>query len=165
MNDYRMIYLTACALCVGALLISVLFMEEYLGLEPCPLCVVSRGIVAVLAVVFLLIATFSAGVLWQRVYGGLSVLLIALGIAVSARHIGLQNLPPELVPGCTPDMSYLFAQFPLLDAFETILSSGGECAEVSWTALGLTIPEQTLVFYIVLLAMVGFAFTKTLKPH
>ena len=91
------------------------------------------------------------------------MLLIAAGIAVSARHIWLQSLPPELVPGCTPDIAYLFDRFPLFEALETVFNSTGECAEVSWTFLGLTIPQQTLLFFIVLLLLLLFAFVKNYR--
>ena len=138
-------------------------MQDYLGLEPCPLCTVSRIIVVALALLFLLMVLQDPDVLVERLYAGLSLLLIIAGIAVSARHIWLQSLPPELVPGCTPDIKYLFSSFPLSEALETIFSSSGECADISWTFLGLTIPQQTLLFYIALLVLVLFAFIKTFK--
>ena len=146
-----------------ALAISVFFMQAYLKLEPCPLCTLSRLIVAALALLFLLIVLHNPGVLGQRLYAGLSAFLISMGIAVSARHIWLQSLPPELVPGCTPDMEYLFDRFPLFEALETIFNSTGECADISWTFLGLTIPQQTLLFFIVLLFLVLFAFIKSYR--
>ena len=159
----RAIYLVAWYLCVIALMISAFFMQDYLGLEPCPLCTVSRLIVIALALLFLLMVLQNPDVLGERLYAGLSLLLIIAGIAVSARHIWLQSLPPELVPGCTPDIEYLFSSFPLSEALETIFNSSGECADISWTFLGLTIPQQTLLFYIALLVLVLFAFIKTIK--
>ena len=163
LSDNRTIYLTAWILCLLALAISVFFMEGYLNLEPCPLCIISRFIVAALALLFLLIVLHNPGILGYKIYAGLSMLLIAAGIAVSARHIWLQSLPPELVPGCTPDIAYLFDRFPLFEALETVFNSTGECAEVSWTFLGLTIPQQTLLFFIVLLLLVLFAFVKNYR--
>lgn len=163
----RIIYLTAWILCLLALAISMFFMEMYLRLEPCPLCILSRLIVAALALLFLLIVLHNPNILGQRLYALLSVLLISIGIAVSARHIWLQSLPPEQVPGCTPNIGYLFDRFPLGEALETIFNSSGECADLSWSFLGLSIPQQTLLFFIVLLFLVLFAlartFTKTLR--
>ena len=163
LSNNRIIYLAAWILCLLALAISVFFMQAYLKLEPCPLCTLSRLIVAALALLFLLIVLHNPGILGQRLYAGLSAFLISMGIAVSARHIWLQSLPPELVPGCTPDMEYLFDRFPLFEALETIFNSTGECADISWTFLGLTIPQQTLLFFIVLLFLVLFAFIKSYR--
>ena len=163
LSSNRTIYLIAWILCLLALMISVFFMQGYLNLEPCPLCIISRYIVAMLAVLFLLVVLHNPGVLGYRLYAGLSGLLIAAGIAVSARHIWLQSLPPELVPGCTPDIEYLFNRFPLFEALETIFNSTGECADISWTFLGLSIPQQTLLFFIVLLLLVLFAFIRSYR--
>ena len=163
LSDNRTIYLTAWILCLLALAISVFFMEGYLNLEPCPLCIISRFIVAALALLFLLIVLHDPSILGYKTYVGLSMLLIAAGIAVSARHIWLQSLPPEQVPGCTPDIAYLFDRFPLFEALTTVFNSTGECAEVSWTFLGLTIPQQTLLFFIVLLLLILFAFVKNYR--
>ena len=163
LSDNRTIYLTAWILCLLALAISVFFMEGYLNLEPCPLCIISRFIVAALTLLFLLIVLHNPGILGYKIYAGLSMLLIAAGIAVSARHIWLQSLPPELVPGCTPDIAYLFDRFLLFEALGTVFNSTGECADVSWTFLGLTIPQQTLLFFIVLLLLILFAFVKNYR--
>ena len=163
LSDSRTIYLIAWILCSLALMISLFFMQDYLNLEPCPLCNISRFIVAALALLFLLIVLHNPSVLGYRLYAGLSVLLIAAGVAVSARHIWLQSLPPELVPGCTPDIAYLFDRFPLSEALDTVFNSTGECADVSWTFLGLTIPQQTLLFFIVLLLLVIVAFVESYR--
>ena len=163
LNKFQIIYFAAWILCLLALAISLFFMEDYLQLEPCPLCTVSRLIVATLALVFLLAVLQNPKPLGQRLYAALALLFIGAGIGVSARHIWLQSLPAELVPGCTPDIQYLFDRFPLSEALQTILNSSGECADVSWTFLGLTIPQQTLLFFIVLLILVIIAFVKTLR--
>ena len=163
LNNYRIIYLVAWILCMLALAISIFFMQTYLQLEPCPLCTVSRLIVGTLALVFLLAMLHNPENIGQRLYSGLSLLLISAGIAVSARHIWLQSLPAELVPGCTPDIQYLFDRFPLVEALQTIFNSSGECADVAWTLLGLTIPQQTLLFFIGLLVLILVAFIKTFR--
>lgn len=164
LSNNRTIYLIAWTLCLLALMISVFFMESYLGLEPCPLCTLSRLIVVALSLLFLLVVLHNPGILVQTLYAGLSVLLIIAGIAVSARHIWLQSLPPELVPGCTPDIGYLFDRFSPVEALETIFNSTGECADISWTFLGLTIPQQTLLFFFVLLFLVLTAVVKSYRP-
>ena len=163
LNSYQIIYLSAGILCLLALAISIFFMQAYLELAPCPLCTMSRIIVAALALLFLVIVMHNPRTLGQRLYAGLSVVLIVAGIALSARHIWLQNLPPDLVPGCTPDMQYLFDRFPLIEALETIFNSSGECADIVWTFVGLTIPQQTLLLFISLLVLVLSAFIKTLR--
>lgn len=161
--SYRRIYLTGFVLAAAALGVSVFFMELYLGLEPCPLCVLSRIVVVLIAVLFLLIALHNPGILGQRIYALVAVLLVLLGIAISARHIWLQSLPAGEVPGCTPDLGYLVNHFSLSEVFDTLFNSSGECADISWTFLGLTIPEQTLFLFIIILIMPIIALAKTFR--
>ncbi|MCK5355437.1 MAG: disulfide bond formation protein B, partial [Methyloprofundus sp.] len=64
------------------------------------------------------------------------------------RHVWLQNLPPEEVPECSPGLSYIFENFPLTETLKLMLNGTGECADVLWTFLGLSIPGWTFVAFI-----------------
>ncbi|MGH8553402.1 MAG: disulfide bond formation protein B, partial [Methylococcales bacterium] len=67
----------------------------------------------------------------------------------------IQHLPPDQVPECGPGLEYIFKNFPLSKTFELLLSGTGECAEVHWTFLGLSIPGWTLVGFILLAVLSG----------
>lgn len=133
-----------------SLLIAYFFMEKYLGLAPCPLCWIDRFLVLGSSLLFLLSALHSSSRGALQFYAGANLVLCSLGVLVTGRHIWLQSLPPEAVPGCTPDLSYMWELLPLPTIVERLFNSAGECAEVSWTFLGLSIPQQTLVLFIVL---------------
>jgi disulfide bond formation protein DsbB len=60
----------------------------------------------------------------------------------------LQNLPPEQVPECGPGLSYIFENFPLTETLRLMLNGTGECAEVLWTFMDISIPGWTLVAFI-----------------
>jgi disulfide bond formation protein DsbB len=66
---------------------------------------------------------------------------------VSGRHVWIQNLPADQVPSCGPGLSYMFENFPLSKTIEAMLSGTGECADVLWTFLGLSIPAWTFVAF------------------
>ena len=161
--SFRSLHLLGLLLSIGALLIAVFFMEQYLGLPPCPLCIIDRGIVLIAAVLFLLAALHNPAAFGQRVYAGLNVLVCSAGAAVAGRHVWLQSLPPEEVPGCTPDLDYMLDVFPLQKVFTTLMNSAGECAEVSWTFLGLSIPWQTLLLFVALIAVSLTVAVKTAR--
>ena len=42
---------------------------------------------------------------------------------------------------------------PLLETLEFLYKGSGQCAEIQWTLLGLTIPEQTLLLFVMLAAL------------
>ena len=73
--------------------------------------------------------------------------------AVAGRHIYLQNLPADQIPECGPGLEFMLSNMPLADALQKALAGSGECADVSWTFLGLSMPWWTLFWYLVLSAL------------
>ena len=135
--------------CAGLLLAAAYF--EYVeGLEPCPLCITQRLMVLAVGLVLLAAALHHPGKTGTRVYALLGSGLALLGAAVSARHVWLQHLPPEAVPACGPGLEYMLNNFPLVQTLGFLFSGTGECAEVSWSFLGLSMPAWTLLAFIVL---------------
>ena len=137
-------------LCVGSLAFAYVYLERHLGLTPCPLCIFDRVVIAALAVCFIGALLQRPRRTGQRVYAAIIIVLSLTGTAFAARHIHLQRLPPEAVPDCLPSLGYMLAEFPLLKTLRTVFTSAGECAEVVWTFLGLTIPQQTLLLFVVM---------------
>ena len=133
-----------------ALLGTALYMQHVMRLDPCPLCILQRIFVIGLGAVMLAAAVHDPARLWRRVYGALVVVLSGLGIVVAGRHVWLQNLPEDQIPACGPGLEYLLQTFPLMDAMKLVFQGSGECAEVQWTFLGLSIPGWTLVAFIAL---------------
>ena len=119
-----------------------------LGLEPCPLCILQRLTLMVLGVVFLL-ATLHHPAGWgARVYGALISVVASIGAAIAARHVWLQHLPPEETPRCGPGLDYLLETLPLSETVREVLTGSGECAQVDWTLLGLSMPQWTLLLFL-----------------
>ena len=78
------------------------------------------------------------------------------GAAVAARHVYLQNLPPDQVPECGPGLDYMLDVFPLGETLSMVFTGSGECAEVTWRFLGLSMPTWVLIWFIGM-GVVGFA--------
>lgn len=132
------------AICAG-LMGYALYVQYGLGLEPCPLCILQRIAMIVLGVVFLIAALHPAGVLGRRIYAVLLGLVALAGSGVAGRHVWLTMLPPERVPACGPGLDFMLESFPLRDALSMVLSGSGECAEVAWRLLGLSMPVWVLM--------------------
>ncbi|MEO7386416.1 MAG: disulfide bond formation protein B [Gammaproteobacteria bacterium] len=131
----------ACALLMGY----ALYAQHVLGLEPCPLCVFQRVAVISLGVLFLVAALHPAGRAGRRTYSVLLGLVALAGIGVAGRHVWLTTLPPERVPACGPGLDFMLESFPLREALAMVLSGSGECAEVKWRLLGLSMPGWVLI--------------------
>jgi len=163
-NPIRWSFRAQCLLgflaCV-ALLGFALYMERFGGLRPCPLCTFQRAAFIVLGLVFLvagLHAPRSVG--GRRGYGVLGLVAASVGIAIAGRHVWLTYLPPDQVPACGPDLAYMMDAFPLGDVVRKVLTGSGECAKVDWTLLGLSMPEWSLLCFIVLALWVLYAAFK-----
>ena len=151
--------------CVAALLIAVLFMEKYLGLAPCPLCVLDRVVIAVMALVFMAASLHKPSRVAHRVYSGGNLLLGLIGVAISGRHVYLQALPPDKIPDCAPDLGYMLDAFPLTKTLLIVFNTSGTCAEINWTFAGFSIAQQTLFLFIALSGFCVFIFTKSGNPE
>jgi len=88
------------------------------------------------------------------------------GIGICLRHIWLQNLPPDQVPECGAGFWYMLDSMPLLQFMDTILNGSGECADIQWSFLGFSIPEWTLLLFIVFLIIsVALFFSPSAKDR
>lgn len=145
--SYRMLNLAGFVGTVLAMVFAILVLEKYVGLEPCPLCMIDRALVVMLGLIFLAAAAHNPGPLGQRIYACLGLLVAAAGIAVCARHIWLQNLPADEVPTCAPGLDYMLETLPMSETLQIIFTTSGECAKIDWTFLGITLPQQTLAVF------------------
>ncbi|MBT5229147.1 MAG: disulfide bond formation protein B [Methylococcales bacterium] len=159
--NQRWISFSGLMICIASMVFAIAYLEKTLNLDPCPLCMLDRAVITAIAVVFLLAWLHNPTGWGKRIYGLLTTLLIFTGIGISGRHIWIQNLPADQVPSCGADFDYMWDNWPLGEMIQTILKGSGDCADVVWQFLGLTIPEQVLLFMIGLLVLTYFAFRKT----
>lgn len=138
------------------LMVAALYMEHAMGLEPCPLCMLQRA--AVIAVGFVALLAFLHGPrgVGVRIYAILTAALTLVGMGLAGRQLWLQSLPADQVPACGPSVDYLLEVFPLLDVIMIALQGTGDCAKVSWTFLGLSIPGWTFIAFLGFLILMLF---------
>jgi disulfide bond formation protein DsbB len=137
----------------GLTLVVALIMEYGFGLVPCPLCLMQR------------IWVFWAGLFayvsllhnprWG-IYPLMSIISSIIGGGFSIRQLYLQGLPEDEVPSCGPDLAYMIDAFPLADLLAAMTSGTGDCAKVSASFLGLSIPGWTLLAFIGLVILACF---------
>ncbi|MBB3637366.1 MULTISPECIES: disulfide bond formation protein B [Variovorax] len=136
-----------CLACVLMLAFG-LYLQHVVGLEPCPMCIVQRY-----ALVLVALFTGLAGVFRNvglRVVGGVLALLAALGGAyTAASQSWLQWYPPEVV-SCGRDLYGMIETFPLKRALPMIFRGGGDCSKVDWSLFGLTLANWSFIAFVVL---------------
>lgn len=126
------------------------YAQVVMGLEPCPLCIFQRLALFALGLFFLAAALHNPKTWGATIYGVLIDLTAFIGLAIAARHVWLQHLPPEEAPRCGPGLDYMLESLRFHETLQEVLTGSGECARVDWTLLGLSIPEWTLGMFLVL---------------
>ena len=140
-----------------ALMAYALYQQHVVGLEACPLCILQRFALIALGAVFLVAALHAPVGRGARAYGVLGLIAAGTGIGIAGRHVYLQNLPPDAVPACGPGFDYMIDAFPPMEALRMIFTGSGECAEVNWSFLGLSMPAWVLIWFVLLGALVAAA--------
>lgn len=140
----RTLFGIAAAFC-AALLAYAYYSQYGLEYEPCPLCILQRIAVFATGLVFLMAAVHAPQATGRRVYGVFGFVFAGAGAVVAARHVWLQNLPPDQVPDCGPGLEYMFEVFPAWEALRMVFAGSGECAEIDWALLGLSMPGWVLI--------------------
>ncbi|TCB76633.1 disulfide bond formation protein B [Acinetobacter sp. ANC 4173] len=128
-----------------------LYLEHFQGLSPCPLCVFQRvGLMGLGFIALIALIHNPKSTVGKRIYALLGSLSILWSAGVAARHVWLQNLPPNQVPSCGPGLNYLIDALPLKNVLAQVLTGSGECAVIDWTFLGQSLPVWSLLFFVVL---------------
>ena len=152
MPSIRQSFLIVFFGCIG-LILTALYMQYQMDMAPCALCITQRVFIVLIGLLALFASLHNPEIIGRRIYCGLGGLSAVMGGLFSARHLWLQSLPEDLVPACGPDLEYLLDTFPLMEALDVLLQGDGNCADVSWTLLGISIPGWTLVAFAGLLAI------------
>lgn len=149
--SFRLQMLFGFAVC-AALLCYAVFAQYGQLYEPCPLCIFQRIAMAAVGLVGLAAAVHNPRSRGGRMAWGLLAFVAAgTGAAIATRHVWLQHLPPDQVPACGPTLAYMVESMPSwLDVVKKVLAGSGECAEVNWKLLGFSMPEWTLLCFVLL---------------
>ena len=146
----RRIWLFILLVCAGLLSFGM-YLQHVVGLVPCPMCIVQRYALILVAVV-----AGIAAVLPQRGarHTGLWLMagLAVFGAFVAARQSWLQWNPPEVL-SCGRDFFGMIESFPLKRAIPMIFKGGGDCAAIDWTFLGLTIANWSFLNFMLIMAL------------
>lgn len=155
----RLTFLIIFLGCTG-LILTGLYMQYFMDLYPCPLCITQRVFIVAVGLTALLAFLLNPGKVGRRGLGVLGIVFALVGSAFSLRQLWLQSLPEDQAPACGPDIGYLLDNFPLMDALSVLLRGDGNCAEVVWSFLGISIPGWTLVAF---LGLAGFNLWQVLR--
>lgn len=135
---------------LGLVAVAYFYFEQQLGLAPCPLCMFQRVALLGIAAFCLLGVVFKPQKGFAKFIAFGSSVFSLLGLAIAGRQVWLQHLPADKVPECGPDLAFMLEVFPLSQVINTVLQGSGECAEVQWTFLSLSMPTWMVIIFFVM---------------
>jgi disulfide bond formation protein DsbB len=152
----RMVFGVIVLAVAGLIASGIFYFQEYLGLDPCPMCILSRYLFITIAAIALVAALHGPRGGALKGYAAVIVVLALAGIGLSAWHSYLQVFPPK-VETCGTDLEFLLNAFPISQALPKIFAGTGSCSSIQWRLLGLTIPMWAGVWYAIFAALALWA--------
>ena len=143
----RAVFAAIFLACAAFILLAIFYFQDQLGLEPCPMCILSRYTFIAIGAVALVGAVHGPRGAALKAYAALIALLGLVGIGISVRHSYLQHFPPKF-ESCGTDLEFLLNTLPMSQALPRIFAGTGSCSAVDWKLLGLSIPEWALVWFL-----------------
>ena len=160
----RQIYLIIF-LAVGGLIGYAAYSIKILGLEPCPLCITQQFFYSIVGITAFIAFNHNPTSTISRFYAAIISLASAAGIWVAGRQVWLQSLPEDEVPLCGPPLEYILEVFPFGDLLTALFMGDGNCAEISWQFLGLSMAGRSLIWFALFLVLSILVILKSRSIH
>ena len=146
---YQNYFEIASCLGASAIILLAIIMDNVLGLEACPMCIMTRYIFGMIAVISLI------GIITNRFFiinKLLMVLSSIAGITVTGKQIYLQNLSEEQISslsmGCGMPLNVQIEYFGFFGGIANAFKGGPTCAEVNWEFI-FNFAEWGFIFFTV----------------
>ena len=140
-------------LIVGSLLGYAAYSMKVLGLEPCTLCITQQFFYCLIGLSSFAAFFHNPVTSTSRVYSFFISLFSLAGIWISGRQIWLQGLPEDEIPLCGPPLEYIIDVFPFADVINALFMGDGNCAEISWQFLGLSMAAWSFIWFFIILSL------------
>jgi len=145
--SYRVVNLVQVFSSLMLMIIAVAYFENSLKLEPCYLCVTQRAFIIAIGIICTLAVVHNPRQFGQRIYAVLSISMVVFGSYFSGKQLWLQSLPASQVPSCGFPVEYLFDNFSITEVITKLLHGDGNCAEVQWHLMGLSMPGWVMISF------------------
>lgn len=151
----RHLFVAIFLACAGGLAFG-LYLQEYRSLLACPMCVAQRIAYFAVGITALVAAIHDPGRAGRFVYSGLAGTFALAGLVVALRQVWLIYHPQLADCGISPEEAFLNA-LPLAKWWPAMFVANGDCARVTWTFLGFSIPELSAALFAGLLGLAVLA--------
>ena len=147
LTSLRFTYGLGFLVCLGLFIIALYF-QFIMGLQPCPLCISQRIVVIALGIIMLIATIHNPKTIGLRIYSFFIIVFSLIGIILSGRQVWLQLFPHPGISSCGAGLIYMLNTLPFTESIHLILQGSGECEQVQWSLLGLSLAAWLSLFFI-----------------
>mgnify|MGYP006074232267 FL=1 len=140
-----------------------LTIQTQFNLEPCPLCVSQRIVFILIGLLFLVFSFLNPTRLIKFIHLVSLLVVNIAGIVFAIKHILIQGKWITVPAECGIDLDYMFENFPIREAFSLLFKGTGDCSEIDWLFLGLSLPQLALIAYIMFCVITFYIYKKINK--
>lgn len=141
----QIIFFTIFLACV-ALLGYAQYLQHVENLLPCPLCVAQRLAYWMVGLTALLAFWRNPQTLGRRIYGFFMMFFALTGAVVAFRQSWLIRFPESFECGISPEEAFLNS-LPFAQWWPGMFEANGDCTDVDWEFLSLTIPDWSFLAF------------------
>jgi disulfide bond formation protein DsbB len=136
-------------ICLG-LLGFALYLQHVKDLDPCPWCVVQRLGFMLVGLIALVGALHRPGLAGTIVYSILGLAASLAGAMAGAYHVWLQSDPERAARCVGSPVERILDELEVGRIIPPLLQYDGPCTLKPWSLLGLSIPEWSLAWFVLL---------------
>ena len=142
-----------------AMLAFGMYLQHVVGLDPCPMCIVQRYALVLVAVTAG-VASLRGAKGWWMSWAVMAVAACGFGAFTAARQSWLQWNPPA-VATCGRDFYGMIESYPISRAIPMIFRGSGDCSAIDWTFLGGSIANWSFICF----TLIGLGLLLMLARH
>lgn len=147
----RKLFLVAFLIC-ATLLGYAQYLQHVDNLLPCPLCVAQRLAYWLVGLTALLAYLGNAQAIGRRISGFFMAIFATTGVVIAFRQSWLIRYPESFECGISPEEAFLNS-LPFAQWWPGMFEANGDCADVDWEFLSLTISDWSFAAFAILVSM------------
>jgi protein dithiol:quinone oxidoreductase len=136
-----------------------LYFQYVLQLEPCPLCVLQR-VAIITTALFAGVGLLASGALGQFISSAMASVFALIGAGIAGWHSWIVRFPPESMT-CGRPFQWFHEEFPLGTWLPKLFAGQGDCLKIEWSLFGLSIPDLSLIAFVLLVSLAVLAARAT----
>ena len=148
-SEKRVVLLLIFLICTSVIGYA-LYLQLVNNLLPCPLCIAQRIAYWLVGLTAFFAFIHNSRGLSQQIYCSLITIFSLIGLLLALRHSWLIRYPEAFECGISAEEKFLNT-LSIANWWPSMFEANGDCADVKWEFMSLTIPDWSAIFFILFL--------------